>query len=145
MGVILHGLSDDVRDLGVGPVVNLVHCVKDTPLHRLQPIDYVRHSPIEDCVGRIVQIPILEHSGQFEMPAVFPEKFVKLPGGLPIGDLGVVVIRKFGVLSVSVHRHVFAFLVRRGHFCGTIVPEFFVLRRFQIVFLAHNQLSVYHS
>ena len=144
MRVILHGLSDDVRDLGVGPVVNLVHCMKDTPLHRLQPINDVRHSPIEDCVGRIVQIPVLEHSGQFEMPAILPEKFVKLPGGLPLGHLGVV-IRKLGFLSVSVHRHVFAFLVRRGHFSGIIVPEFFVLRRFQIVLLAHSQLFIYHS
>ena len=48
--MVLHGLSHDVRHLGEGAVVHPVHGVQDPSLHRLQAVNYVRYSPLQDNV-----------------------------------------------------------------------------------------------
>ena len=78
--MVLHGLADDVRHLGVAPVVHHGHGVQHAPLDRLETVHDVRHRPVQNGIGRIVQIPVTEHPGQFELSAVTSQKPVKLPG-----------------------------------------------------------------
>ena len=72
--MVLHGLSDDVRHLRVAPVVHLVHRMQHPSLDRLEPVHDVRHRPLQDHVGSVVQEPVLEHAGELELPAVIPQQ-----------------------------------------------------------------------
>ena len=76
--VELHRLSDDVGNLCVAAVIYTPHGVEYTSLHRLESVYEVWYSSVEDGVGCIVDVPVLEHAGQFVLPAVLAEKFVKL-------------------------------------------------------------------
>ena len=68
--VVLHGLADYVRHLGVATVVHLVHRVQHTPLDRFETVHYVRHGPLEYDIRGIVQEPVLEHSRQLKLVTV---------------------------------------------------------------------------
>ena len=70
VGVELHGLSHYVGHLGVGAVVYAEHGMQDAALHGLEAVHDVRHGPVEDHVGGIVEIPVLEHPGKLEFPGV---------------------------------------------------------------------------
>ena len=70
VGVVLHRLAHDVGDLGVGAVVHAVHRVQDAALHRLEAVHDVRHGPVQDHVGSVVQVPVLEHAGELELACV---------------------------------------------------------------------------
>ena len=79
VGMVLHGLAHDVGNLRVAAVVHLRHSVQHTPLDRFETVHDMRHGPVQDGVGRIVQIPVLEHAGELETGAVASQKFLKLP------------------------------------------------------------------
>ena len=83
--MVLHGLADDVRDLGIAAVIHPVHRVEHAALHRLQSVHDMRYRPLEDYVGGIVQEPVLEHSGELVLPAVAPEKSRKAAFVLTFG------------------------------------------------------------
>ena len=80
VGVELHGLADDVGNLGVFAVVDSPHCVQNSALHRLEPVHNVGHSPVQDHVRGVIQIPVLEHSGQLETMLVCLQHMVKALG-----------------------------------------------------------------
>ena len=61
MRVILHCLADYVRHLGVTAVVHDSHGVQDAPLDGLESVYDMRNGTVQDGIGRIVQIPLLEH------------------------------------------------------------------------------------
>ena len=64
MRMELHGMAHDVGDLIVTPVVEPSHGMKNTTLHRLESIVDVRHGPLKNHVGGIIQEPILVHAGK---------------------------------------------------------------------------------
>ena len=64
MRMELHGMTHDVGDLIVTPVVEPSHGMKNTTLHRLESIVDVRHGPLKNHVGGIIQEPILVHAGK---------------------------------------------------------------------------------
>ena len=77
VGVVLHSLSYDIGNLGVGSIVNLVHCVEHSALNRFETVHDMRHGTVENGVGSIIQIPFLEHSGEFEVAAVVAQQFLE--------------------------------------------------------------------
>ena len=81
VGVVLHRLADDVRDLGVVAVVHLVHGVQHAALDRLEAVHDVRHRTVEDDVGRVIQEPVLEHAGELVLPAVAAQQLGELSAG----------------------------------------------------------------
>ena len=82
--VVLHGLADDVGDLGVGAVVHLVHGMQHAPLHGLESVHDVRHGPVQDHVRGVVQVPVLEHAGKLELVCVRLQHLVKAARGFPL-------------------------------------------------------------
>ena len=64
MRVIFHGVSHDISHLVVASVVNLLHGMQDSALHRLQTIVDLRHGAVEDDIRGVVQEPVLEHALQ---------------------------------------------------------------------------------
>ena len=87
MGMVLHGLADDVGHLGETAVVDPVHGMEHPPLDRFESIDDVGDGPLEDYIGRVVEEPVLEHAGKLEFPAVAAEEPRELPvPGLFVDD-----------------------------------------------------------
>ena len=74
VGVVLHGLADYVRHLGVGTVVHLAHHVQHAPLDRLQAVGDVGDGTVQDHVGCVIQVPVLEHAGELELVRVTLQK-----------------------------------------------------------------------
>ena len=64
MRMELHGMAHNVGDLIVTPIVEPPHGMEDTTLHRLESIVDVRHGPLKNHVGGIIQEPILVHAGK---------------------------------------------------------------------------------
>ena len=64
MRVVLHGLTDDVGYLVVLAVIDRLHRMQDTALHRLQTIFDRRHCTLQYHVRSIVQEPVLVHACQ---------------------------------------------------------------------------------
>ena len=107
VGMVLHSLADYVRHLGICPVIHPVHSVEHTPLHRLQTVHNMRHGPVQDDIGRIVKVPVLEHSREPEFLAVALQEFVELPG-------------RFAFCRLFCFQHIFLFnyvLVFFAHLC----------------------------
>ena len=61
MRVILHGITDHIRDLIVTTILQFFHGVKDPSLNRLQPIVRMRNGSFKDYIGCIVEKPISIH------------------------------------------------------------------------------------
>ena len=61
MGVVLHGLSNDIGDLIESTIIHLLHGMKDSSLYRLQPIFNRRNCTLQDHIGCIVKEPVLVH------------------------------------------------------------------------------------
>ena len=61
VGVVLHGLSDDIGYFVVAAIVHFLHRVKDAALYRLEPVLYGRDGAFQDNVGGVVQEVILVH------------------------------------------------------------------------------------
>ena len=59
--VVLHGLTDDVRDLVKSTIIHLLHRVKNPTLHRLQAVFDRRNSALKDYIGSIIQKPVFVH------------------------------------------------------------------------------------
>ena len=94
--VELHSLSHDVGDFGVGAVVDAVHSVQNPALHGLEAVHDMGHGPVENDVGSIVQVPVLEHPGQFELAGVALQQTVEFAARLCVFcDLEVVVFDDF--------------------------------------------------
>ena len=62
MGVVLHGLTHDICHLIVATILDTLHGVKDTTLHRFETISQVGHSTLQDNIRGIVQEPVLVHT-----------------------------------------------------------------------------------
>ena len=92
MGVVLHGLPDDVGDLVVTAVVDALHGVEDTPLHGLQTVLDMGHGALEDDVRGVVEEPVLVHAGELAHAALLLREAVvpALPDGFA-GTCGVAV------------------------------------------------------
>ena len=74
--MILHRLSHNVGHLGHVAVIHLEHCMQNSSLNRFQSIDNIRYRTLENYIGRIVEEPVLEHSGQFVFLAVLSKQFL---------------------------------------------------------------------
>ena len=77
--VVLHSLTDYVGHLGVASVIHPEHCVKHAPLNRLQSVNDVRDSSLQNDIRGIVQKPFPEHSRKLVLPAVGTEQLVVFP------------------------------------------------------------------
>ena len=64
MRVVLHSLTYDVGHLVVATIVNHLHSVQDTALHRLQSIVHVRHGTLQYNIRGVIQEPVLIHTRQ---------------------------------------------------------------------------------
>ena len=62
--VILHRMSHDVRHLVETSVVGFLHRMQNTPLHRLQSVEDMRHGTFENHIRSVVEKPVLVHSRQ---------------------------------------------------------------------------------
>jgi len=62
VGVVLHGVPDDVGHLVVAAVVELFHGMEDTPLHGLEAVHHVGHGPLHDDIRSIVEEPVAVHA-----------------------------------------------------------------------------------
>jgi hypothetical protein len=63
VGVVLHGLADDVGNLVETAVVHFTHGMEDAPLHGFQPVFGVRYGAVKNNVRGIFQEPIFVHAG----------------------------------------------------------------------------------
>ena len=63
----LHGLTHNVCHLGVGAVVHAVHGVQDAALDGFETVGNVGDSTVQDYVRGVIEIPVLEHSGELEL------------------------------------------------------------------------------
>ncbi len=61
VGVVLHGVADDVGHLVVPAVLLLPHGVQDTALDWLEAVLHMRDGTLQDHIGRILQEPIPVH------------------------------------------------------------------------------------
>ena len=61
MRVVFHRVAHNVGHLVVAAVLQLRHGVQDAALHGFQSIQNVGQGAVEDGVGGVVQIPVLEH------------------------------------------------------------------------------------
>ena len=64
MGVVLHGVTDDVGHLGETSIVGFLHGMEDAALHGLEAVVDVGHRAVEDDIGGIVNPIILEHAAE---------------------------------------------------------------------------------
>lgn len=64
MGMVLHGVADDVGHFVVASVVEGLHGVQDSALHGFEPVVDMRHSSLENNVACVFEIPVAEHSGE---------------------------------------------------------------------------------
>ena len=62
--VILHGLTDDVSHFVVLTIIDGLHSMQNTTLHRLESILNRRHSALQNHIRGIIQEPILVHARQ---------------------------------------------------------------------------------
>ena len=74
--VILHSLTDNVGYLGKTAVIHLEHGMQHAPLNRLESVHNMRYGPGQDYIRRVIQKPLLEHSGQLEFCAILSQKTV---------------------------------------------------------------------
>ena len=61
--------------------------MKDSSLYRLESVDDMRNGTMEDNVGCIIQIPVLEHSGKLVLFSVAFQKFAELAFGFVVDDV----------------------------------------------------------
>ena len=64
VGVVLHGLADDVGHLVEAAVVDRLHGVEDASLHGFEAILDVGHGALQNHVGGVVEEPVLVHARQ---------------------------------------------------------------------------------
>ena len=50
MWVVLHCLANDVGHLVVAAVINILHGMHDTPLHRFETVCDVRHRTLQNYI-----------------------------------------------------------------------------------------------
>ena len=97
VGVVLHRVAHNVGHLVETAVVQLLHRMKNAPLHRLQSILNVRHRTFKDDIRGIIEKPILEHSRQ--MAAVFFRHNIAR-----MGFIALVVEHVFNIFVVFFHK-----------------------------------------
>ena len=131
VGMVLHGLPDDVGHLVVAAVVDGLHGVENTPLHGLQTVLDMGHGAFEDDIRCVIEEPVLVHACELAHPALLLRQTVVLaaPGrggrrfgivrigcaggcfGSPVADgsgrRGLPVELLFGMDSIFILRHQF--------------------------------------
>ena len=78
--VVFHRVTHDVGHLVVTPVLQFVHRVENTPLHRLEAVIDIREGAVEDNIGGVVQEPLPVHR-------LHKNDFMKIRGLLLFGKL----------------------------------------------------------
>ena len=61
MGVILHGVPNDIGHLVEPAIVHPFHGMQDAPLDRFQSVNNMRHSTFKDHIGGIINEIVLIH------------------------------------------------------------------------------------
>ena len=102
--MVLHGLTHDVGHLGVAAVIHGEHGVQHTALYRLESVYDVGDGAVQDGIGGVVQIPVLEHAGELELPAVAGEEFVKLPTGNGVFTQFFFLFLRFNIFPIFGHK-----------------------------------------
>ena len=87
MRVVFHSFTYESGYFRECTCVYLIHRVKDSPLYRLESVDDMRNGTMEDNVGCVIQIPVLEHSGKLVLFSVAFQKFVELAFGFVVDDV----------------------------------------------------------
>ena len=62
MGMVLHGIPDDVGDFVEPAIIYAFHGMHDPTLNRLQSIGDMRYGPFQDYIGGIIYKIVLIHS-----------------------------------------------------------------------------------
>ena len=89
MGMELHGVAHDIGHFVITPVIHPLHGMQDAPLHRLEPVDDVRHGTFQNHVGGIIQEPMLVHPTQVvrdAIPARIFRMIVRMHTIFPVGS-----------------------------------------------------------
>jgi len=68
VGMILHGLPDDVGYLVETAVIHLLHGMENPTLNGLQPVNHIGYGPLQDHIGGVIQEPLPVHPRQIGDP-----------------------------------------------------------------------------
>ena len=72
MGMVLHGVTHDIRHLREAAVVRLLHSMEDAALHRLQSVVDIGHRTVQYHIAGIVYPIVFEHAAEGECRSLFP-------------------------------------------------------------------------
>ena len=97
MRVVFHGVAHDVGHLVVPPVLQLVHGVQDTALHRFQSVVNIRKSTVQNDIRSVVQVPFAVHG-------LRENDFMEIRG---IGARNIFRISRYDVLFFGIEEVVF--------------------------------------
>ena len=61
MRVILHGVTNDIRNFVVAPVLQFPHRMQNPSLHRLKPVIGMRNRSFENYIRCIIKKPVPVH------------------------------------------------------------------------------------
>jgi len=78
MRMVFHGITDNIGNLIVTPVIQFAHRVQNPSLYRFQTIVHVRDGPFENNIGSIVQKPLLVHPVQMLNRTNLPTFFSRM-------------------------------------------------------------------
>ena len=104
--MVLHGLAHDIGHLGVPAIVHFGHCVQHSALNGLETVHNMGNGTVQNGVGRVVQIPLLEHAGKLEIAGVVTQQFLEFPrrGGVFSQFLVFLFLRILDVVPVFCHK-----------------------------------------
>lgn len=89
MGVIFHGIADDVGDLVVAAVFEFVHGMEDATLDGFEAVIDVGDGAFEDDVGSVVEKPVaieIVDGADFDGSGIFEDGFVRCAAGFGLGS-----------------------------------------------------------
>lgn len=89
MGVVFHGVADDVGDLVVAAVFEFVHGMEDAALNGFEAVIDVGDGAFEDDVGSVIEKPVaveIVDGTDFDGSGVFEDGFVRCAAGLGFGS-----------------------------------------------------------
>ena len=80
VGMVLHCLANDICNLIEASVINILHCVHNTPLNRLKTVSDMRNCTLQNNVRGIIQEPVLIHTGKLVLVLTVVDKFLIFSG-----------------------------------------------------------------
>lgn len=89
MGVILHGVADDIGDFVVTTVFEFVHGMEDATLDGFEAVVDVGDGALEDDVGSVFEEPVaieIVNGTDFDGSGVFEDGFVRCAAGFGLGS-----------------------------------------------------------